>query len=67
MGEEFHPILPFAGIQVGKPESLTTLRRNELRRLTFRILMGLPGQSELARSGQRVRFFHLEKGEIAKK
>ena len=40
-----------------KPVSLTTLRRNEVCRLTFRILTGLPGRSELARSGQRVRFF----------
>jgi hypothetical protein len=43
--------------KVEKPVSLTILRRNEVCRLTFRILTGLPGRSELARSGQRVRFF----------
>jgi hypothetical protein len=37
---------------------LTTLRRYEMCRLTFRILMDLPGRPELARSGQGVCFFH---------
>ena len=51
-------VLKIEDLRVEKPVSLTTLRRNEVCRLTFRILTGLPGRSELARSGQRVRFFH---------
>ena len=43
-----------------KPEALTTLRRNMINYLNIRSLDHLPCQPELARSGQGVRFFHLE-------
>ena len=40
-----------------KPEELTTLRRNEIFWVNFRITRHLHGQPESARSGQVVRFF----------
>jgi hypothetical protein len=46
-----------------KPEALTTLRRNMINYLNIRSSDHLPCQSELARSGQGVRFFHLEKNQ----
>ena len=42
-----------------KTEVLTTLRRNEVYAVSFRIPGHLPGQPESARSGQVVRFFHI--------
>ena len=41
-----------------KPEALTTLRQNMINYLNIRSSDHLPCQSELARSGQGVRFFH---------
>jgi len=46
---------------VEKPEALTTLRRNMINYLNIRSPGHLPCQSELARSGQGVRFFHLDR------
>jgi hypothetical protein len=43
--------------QMEKPEALTTLRRNMINYLNIRSSDHLPCQSELARSGQGVRFF----------
>jgi hypothetical protein len=53
-------LLPKIGIRhiLEKPEDLTTLRRNMINYLNIRSLGHLPCQSELARSGQGVRFFH---------
>jgi len=50
-------IISCSGKHVEKPVALTTLRRNMINYLNIRTPDHLPCQSELARSGQGVRFF----------